>query len=59
MKTPLDNDLNKVYESFNQNHDHLRQTLMASLPDRSKQHKRARRIHQALAFTGEIGRAHV
>ncbi|MBA7621048.1 hypothetical protein ES703_28405 [subsurface metagenome] len=52
MKTPLDNDLNKVYESFNQNHNHLRQTLMASLPDRSKQHKRTGRISHALAFTG-------
>jgi hypothetical protein len=52
MKTPLDNDLNKVYESFNQNHNHLRETLMASLPDRSKQHKWAGRINHALAFTG-------
>jgi len=52
MKTPLDNDLNKVYESFSQNHNHLRQTLMASLPKSIKQHKRAGRIHQALAFTG-------
>ena len=52
MKTPLDNDLNIAYESFNQNHNHLRQTLMASLPDSIKQHKRAGRIHQALAFTG-------
>lgn len=34
MKTPLDNDLNKVYEAFNQDHDHLRESLMASLPDR-------------------------
>ncbi len=39
MKTPLDNDLKKMYEAFNQNHDHLRETLMASLADRSKQHK--------------------
>ena len=53
MKTPLDNDLNKVYESFNQNHNHLRQTLMASLPDRSKQHKRTVRISHALAFIGD------
>ncbi len=53
MKTPLDNDLNKVYESFNQNHNHLRQTLMASLPDRSKRHKRAGRISHALAFIGD------
>ena len=52
MKTPLDNDLNKVYEAFNQNHNHLRQTLMASLPKSIKQHKRAGRIHHALAFTG-------
>jgi len=50
MKTPLDNDLNKAYEAFNQNHNHLRQTLMASLPDRSKQHKRAGRVNHALAF---------
>ncbi len=52
MKTPLDNDLNEVYESFNQNHNHLRQKLMASLPDRSKQHKRTGRISHLLAFTG-------
>ncbi len=52
MKTPLDNDLNKVYESFNPNHNNLRQTLMASLPDRSKQHKRAGRINHVLAFIG-------
>jgi len=52
MKTPLDNDLVKVYESFNQNHNNLRQKLMASLPERSKQQKRAGRISHALAFTG-------
>jgi len=52
MKTPLDNDLNKVYESFNQNHNHLRQTLMASLPDSIKQRKWAGRISHAFAFTG-------
>ena len=52
MKTPLDNDLIKVYESFNQNHNHLRQTLMALLPDSIKQHKRAGRISHALVFTG-------
>ena len=53
MKTPLDNDLNKVYEAFNQNHDHLRQTLMASLPDSTKLHKRAGRISHTLAFIGD------
>ena len=53
MKTPLDNDLNKVYEAFNQNHNHLRQKLMSLLQDRSKQHKRPGRISHLLAFTGE------
>ena len=33
MKLPLDNDLNKAYEAFNQKHDQLRDKLMASLPD--------------------------
>jgi hypothetical protein len=54
MKTPLDKDLNKIYESFNQNHNHLRQKLMSSLPNRSKQHKRAGQISHILAYTGEI-----
>ena len=52
MKTPLDNDLNKAYEAFNQNHNHLRQTLMALLADRSKQHKQTSRIAHIRAFTG-------
>lgn len=51
MKKPLDKDLNKVYESFNQSHNNLRQKLMASLPDRSKQLKGAGRISHLLAFT--------
>ena len=54
MKTPLDKDFNKVYESFNQNHNHLRQELMTSLPENSKQYKRVDRISHLLAFTGEI-----
>jgi len=53
MKTPLDKDLNKAYEAFNQNHNHLRQTLMASLPDRAEQHKPAGRANHALAFIGD------
>lgn len=53
MKTPLDNNLNKLYEAFNQNHNHLRQTLMASLPKSIKQHKRAGRISHTLAFIGD------
>lgn len=52
MKTPLDNDLNKVYESFNQNHNHLRQTLMASLPDSTKQHKKISLTNLIQLFIG-------
>ena len=54
MKTPSDNDLNKVYEAFSQEHDHLRQKLMVSLPDRSKQHERTGRTSHLLVFTGDI-----
>lgn len=53
MKTPLDNDLDKVYKAFNQKHDDLRQTLMASLADRSKQHKKTSRIAHIKAFIGD------
>jgi len=52
MKAPLDNDLNKAYEAFNQDHDYLRETLMASLPDSIKPHKQTGRVSHALAFTG-------
>ena len=52
MKTPLDKNLKKMYEAFNRDHKSLRQTLMASLPDSIKQHKRAGRISHALTFTG-------
>ncbi|MFB0555374.1 MAG: outer membrane lipoprotein carrier protein LolA [Phycisphaerae bacterium] len=50
MKTPLDNDLNKAYEAFNQDHDHLRKTLMASLPVRSEQRKCNRLINLLQLF---------
>jgi len=50
MKTPLDNDLNKAYEAFNQDHDHLRETLMASMPARSKQRKGNRLINLLQLF---------
>jgi outer membrane lipoprotein-sorting protein len=50
MKTPLDNDLNKVYESFNQDHDQLRDKLMASLPVRSELHKGNRLINLIQLF---------
>ena len=45
MKTPLDNDLNNVYEAFSQKHDQLRESLMASLSRTSKQHKRSKFAH--------------
>ena len=50
MKSPLDNDLNKAYEAFSQDHDHLRQTLMASLSDRSMLHKEISRTTHVLQF---------
>jgi outer membrane lipoprotein-sorting protein len=50
MKTPLDNDLNKVYESFNQDHDHLRDKLMASLFARSGKRKGIRLINLLKLF---------
>lgn len=60
MKTPLNNNLDKVYEPFNQNHNHLRQKLMSSLPDSTKQQKQAGRISQVIAFTrGTIMRSKI
>ena len=53
MKTPIDNDLNEAYEAFNQDHDHLRKTLLASLPNRSKAHKRMSKIVHIRAFFGD------
>ncbi len=50
MKTPLDNDLNKAYEPFNQNHNQLRDKLMASLPARSEQRKCNRLINLLQLF---------
>lgn len=53
MKTPLDNDLNEAYEAFNHDHDRLRQTMMASLPSRSKAHKQTSKIAHIRAFIGD------
>jgi hypothetical protein len=53
MKTPLDNDLNKVYEAFNQKHDHLREALMTSLPEPSAQYKKTSRVAHIKAFVGD------
>ncbi|MHC4462544.1 MAG: hypothetical protein ACYS6W_02440 [Planctomycetota bacterium] len=52
MKTPLDNDLDKVYESFNQEHGHLRETLMAWLPDRSGRKRQIGRFNLVRLFIG-------
>jgi len=51
-KTPLDNDLNKAYEAFNQEHNHLRQTLMASLPEHAGRHKQSCRLSRMREFIG-------
>jgi len=53
MNTPLDKDLTVMYEAFDKNHNELRQSLIASLPDRHIQHRRAGRINHALAFIGD------
>ena len=53
MNTPLDNDLKKVYEAFNQKHDQLRESLMASLPRPSKQHKQRSKFAHIGALIGD------
>jgi len=50
MKTPLDNDLNKVYEPFTENHDQLREKLMASLSACSGKRKGIRLINLVQLF---------
>jgi len=50
MKTPLDNNLNEAYETFNRDHDRLRYSLMTSLPHRSKLHKQIRRTTYVVQF---------
>jgi len=53
MKTPLDNDLKKVYEAFNQEHDQFRESLMSSLPGTSKKHKQRSKLAHIGAFIGD------
>jgi len=53
MKTPLDNDLKKAYEVFSQKHNQLRDSLMASLPSTSKQHKQRSKLAHIGAFIGD------
>lgn len=52
MKTPLDDDLGKVYEAFRQDHDRLRQTLMGLVIPRSIRHKQISRFGYAKEFIG-------
>ena len=40
MKVPLDDDLDKAYESFNQDHDRLRDALKLSLQEHPTEHGR-------------------
>jgi hypothetical protein len=55
MKTPLDNDLNKAYEAFNQDHDRLRQKLMVSIPDCAGQYgQRSWLVHAGRFIRGTI-----
>lgn len=53
MNTPSDHDLDKAYEVFNHNHDHLRQSLMTSLPSRPEEHKRTGSVAHVRAFFGD------
>ena len=53
MKTPLDENLKKAYEAFNQDHDRLRESLMDSLADASKQHKQRSKIAHIGTFIGD------
>jgi len=54
MNGPLDNDLNKAYEAFNQTHDTLREELMRSLPQRCSEGKRVRSPRRAYRLMGEF-----
>ncbi len=53
MKTPLDDNLNKAYEAFNQNHDRLRETLLTSLPQRPTEPKQKNAVAYIRAFIGD------
>ena len=52
MKTPLDDDLSKVYEAFRQDHDRPRQMLMGSVLPRSMRHKQISRFGYVKEFIG-------
>jgi len=53
MKTPLNDNLNKAYEAFNRDHNHLRESLMTSLPQRPTQPKHTSTIAYIRAFIGD------
>ena len=52
MKMPLDENLKKAYEAFNQDQDRLRESLMDLLADASKQHKQRSKIAHIGEFIG-------
>ena len=52
MNAPRDNDLNRMYDVFKQDHDRLRQRTMASLAKRSQSHRPDRRSGHVRKFIG-------
>ncbi|MHC4646119.1 MAG: hypothetical protein ACYTBJ_11495 [Planctomycetota bacterium] len=54
MKSSFDSDLNECHDVFDQDHDHLRDSLMASLGASSAQPKRSRIIRLAQFMGGTI-----
>jgi hypothetical protein len=54
MSAHLDKSLDKAYESFKQDHDVLRNALMASLPESATQERRAGVVMRLRRFTGDF-----
>ncbi len=52
MNARMDENLDKAYESFTQDHDALRNALMASLPESAKQEKRSGVVLRLRRLTG-------
>ena len=52
MSARLDDDLHRAYESFKQEHDVLRDALMASLPESATQERRSGVVIRLRRFTG-------
>ena len=52
MKTPLDKELDKAYEAFSQDHEHLRENLMSSLAECSKEPKQPNKFDYVWSLIG-------